>query len=393
MGDSLDKVVVGTALKLLGPLDEESQAQLRIGTEERGCELRSAELRAHTAYLSTALRLHPHVLHGAGAAATAARKDCEASIAFLATRGVHIDAHGVGHTAPQASALQLNALPGPLKHRQRSWLKSADVAHIRTMSQHAQDRLASSGGPEGGAYLHATRGEVRSMLTDAEWLAYTRMRLGATVSDYGTCQLQRVTQDGARTVCGARLDRYGKHCVSCKVGGAVLAAHAESNQVLADACREAGYTSRREQVVPELATAACPNPVLDVDAFGVAGSDRLLLDFTLRNQAATRYQRGGRSDPTRSAEEDKQARYPPRGGVAVRGLAMEVLGRHGPGLAALLQELADRARVQVVQQGRAPGRYLRTWRTRLSVTAARLVGRAVTLATARPPPPNWEDRA
>ena len=139
-----------------------------------------------------------------------------------------------------------------------------------------------------------------------------------------------------------------------------------------------------EQVVLELATAACPSPQLDVDAFGLAGADRLLLDFTLRNSTAARYgsNTGARARAAASGEQDKQDRYPAAGGVAVRGAAMEVLGRHGPGLAALLAELADRARVQAVQQGRAPSRYLRTWRTRLSAVAARLAGRAISLSQA-----------
>ena len=48
----------------------------------------------------------------------------------------------------------------------------------------------------------------------------------------------------------------------CKVGGAVFAAHSEGNQMLADACRNADFTVRREQIVPELATQPCLSPQL-----------------------------------------------------------------------------------------------------------------------------------
>ena len=90
----------------------------------------------------------------------------------------------------------------------------------------------------------------------------------------------------------------------------------------------------------------------------------------MRFGAAARYKWGERANAVASAEADKQRRYPPVGGVSVRGAAMEVLGRHGPGLTALLEELADRARMSAVLQSRAPGRHLRAWRVRLSVAAA-----------------------
>merc|ERR1712026_313219 len=89
---------------------------------------------------------------------------------------------------------------------------------------------------------------------------------------------------------------------------------------------------------------------------------------------------GQRSCPAASAESDKTDRYPPKGGVAVRGVGLEVLGKHGPQLTALLTELADRARAHAIQQGRAPARLLRRWRIQLSATCARLVGRQTSLA-------------
>ena len=138
----------------------------------------------------------------------------------------------------------------------------------------------------------------------------------------------------------------------------------------------------REQIIPELATAKCPSPVMDCDAFGLAGADRLLIDFTLRFGMVDRYKLGKRACPAASAESDKQLRYLPMGGVSVRGVGMEVLGRHGPELTSLLAELADRARISAIQHGRAPARLLRKWRCQLSSICARLVGRQVTLSQA-----------
>ena len=125
----------------------------------------------------------------------------------------------------------------------------------------------------------------------------------------------RSGQNVNRAVCGARMDAFGVHCISCKIGGAVLAAHSEGNQILAEACRDAGYTARREQIIPELATSACSSLQLDVDMFGVAGADRLLIDFTLRSSVAARYRFGARTDATASAEEEKRMRHPASGGV------------------------------------------------------------------------------
>ena len=178
------------------------------------------------------------------------------------------------------------------------------------------------------------------------------------------------------------MDRHGAHCIACKIGGAVTAAHGEGCQVITEAAREAGFTCRREQVIPELATASCPSPVMDIDGWGVPGADRLLLDFTLRFGGAARYGWGQRAEAAASAEADKTKRYPPAGGLLPRGIGMEVLGRHGPELKALLAELADRARHTAVQQGKAPTRLLRKWRCQLSGVAARLVGRQVSQSQA-----------
>ena len=93
----------------------------------------------------------------------------------------------------------------------------------------------------GGAYLLATRAELGSVLTDAEFVAYTRVRLGLPVVTPGPCQLTRATQSGEQAVRGAMMDCSGARCMSCKVGGAVLAARSEGCQVLADVCREAGF--------------------------------------------------------------------------------------------------------------------------------------------------------
>ena len=86
--------------------------------------------------------------------------------------------------------------------------------------------------------------------------------------------------------------------------------------------------------------------------------------------------------------------YPPRGGVVVRGLCMERLGRHGPGLAQTLAELADLVRQRDMDRGQAPRRWLRSWRAQLSAACVRSSHLAIAAAaedlqgrlTARPGP-------
>ena len=381
LGRALDEATATTAQAILGDdLGPDALAQLRVGRELGGRGLRSAEAGAHVAFTASCMRLATHCLQGPHSAPCV--EDCAASAAWLAGRGAHLDEHGICSPAPPPKPMRFRELCAALPKRQRGIWDALDRASAASLPAAAQRRLEDCGGPEGGAYLLASKVDLKASLTDAEFVAYSRLRLGLDLVRAGPCQNTRVTSEGEHKQCGVMLDPQGAHCIACKVGGAVVAAHSEGCQILADATREAGYYCRREQVVPELATAACPSPTLDCDAFGLAGADRLLIDFTLRSGMAGRYKWGQRAHAAASGEGDKQVTYPAAGGVSVRGAGMEVLGRHGPDLTALLSELADRARARAAQQGKAPCRWLRRWRCQLSAVAARLVGRQATLSQA-----------
>lgn len=222
LGAALDRTTLETAETILGPLGPDAKVQLRMGRELGGCDLRSAEVGCFTRFLSTALRLQDVALHGAAAAETAAA--CDTCAAALATRGVFVDERGMGRTAA-ARPLDVRSLPGALPRRMRSWHDALDAAAAARLGKPARERLAACGGPEGGAYLYATRSELRYTLTDTEFASYTRLRLGLPVVAPGPCQLTRVARSGEHAVCGAMMDASGSHCISCKVGGAVLAAH------------------------------------------------------------------------------------------------------------------------------------------------------------------------
>ena len=178
-----------------------------------------------------------------------------------------------------------------------------------------------------------------------------------------------------KRVCGQPADAEGLHAVHCKTGGAPYAAHSQGCNVLYRASCAAGYQSRREQVVPELATTACAAPQLDVEGWGLHGQARLFIDFSIRHPFSSHCSIG--QDATALAEKEKGIHYTSRQGLRVRTAAMETYGRHGAGMVSLLETLADSARQRDRAFGHVPQRWLRRWRIQLSAIAARLVGRAV----------------
>ena len=161
----------------------------------------------------------------------------------------------------------------------------------------------------------------------------------------------------------------------CKCGGAPYCAHSQGANILLKASQQAGYQSRREQVIPELATAACRSPQLDVEGWSTAGCDRLLIDFSIRHPGAARYSTGQQA--TVVAGREKTDHYGSSQGLHVRTAAMETYGCHGEELCSLLEQLADLARQREFAFGLPPTRWLRRWRAQLSLATAHMVGRAI----------------
>ena len=105
------------------------------------------------------------------------------------------------------------------------------------------------------------------------------------------------------------------------------------------------------------------------------------LDFTVVSPWASRNLQAARAGPAESArraEEDKGKEYGSKGGISVKGLAMEAGGRHGPQLGEHLRLLASLARRRDGLAGREPRHHLRVWRQRLAVLLGRFTARAVT---------------
>ena len=341
-------------------------------------------MRCDTGFLATFL-LYPKPESVSAEAWRAAGLTGEAEAALERIRtefGIFVDGWGMPHRQQPADVMDPTTAPKvPLPKRQRAWLSEAAAAAKDNAPEELRGRLEQCGGEEGGIFLTATRTENGgSSLADAEFRTGLRLRLGMPVCAPGPCQHRSAR--GSGSVCGHTLDSSGNHALTCKVGGEVNVLHDAGCQVVLQAARAAGMRALRQQIVPELRTAAKGEPRLDVEAWGSLAFPRLLLDFTVRDPLAARYAKL-RDEPAATAaraEAEKSRTYPPRGGVSVRGLCMERLGRHGPMLAQTLAELADLARQRDADRGMAPRRWLRGWRAELSAANVRSSHRAIATA-------------
>ena len=148
--------------------------------------------------------------------------------------------------------------------------------------------------------------------------------------------------------------------------------------IFCHAARAAGLHSVVEQVIPELATADRAEPRVDVDAWGHPAAPRTLLDVTVCAPFADRYAKC--ESATASAEARKDTEYPAQAGLRVTGVAVDLFGRLGPGLSALLEQWADLARQRDLLRGRPSRRWLHTWRSQISCAVAKGVARLLITA-------------
>ena len=306
-------------------------------------------------------------------------------MAKLAEIGVHLDAWGMPHDTLPATTFDPQAPGRPsMPQRQRPWWQMLDE-HRAAMKGHPEvdrERVTQCAGEEGGAWLMATVAEVGTSLSDPEFKTGLRLRLGLAVCPAGAPCQHTSRQNTASRPCGAGLDAAGTHAQDCKVGGEVNVLHDAGCKILLHATRAAGFAALAEQVGPELRSPQRKEPRLDLEAWGQPSLPRLLVDFTVRDLAATRYVavRGEPAGTAAQGEQEKAVEYPSTGGVRVTGACMERLGRHGPGLAQLLQTLTDLARQRDSQRGQSSRRWLRMWRVQLACAAVRSSHRAITTA-------------
>ena len=126
--------------------------------------------------------------------------------------------------------------------------------------------------------------------------------------------------------------------------------------------RSRTQVTEREVVVPALLTERLTEPRVDVDAWGHLGLPRMRLDFTVVDAKALHHSSAMRkaqdtAQAAAQAEKTKENKYgKTKGGVGDTGIAMQLSGRFGPGLDALLRRLAGYKRAITKAAGRDGGR-------------------------------------
>ena len=200
------------------------------------------------------------------------------------------------------------------------------------------------------------------------------------------CQHQRRQKSdgtaGAR--CLAQLDEQGQHAQKCLIGGDRAKLHDVGCHIIHNACCEAGLKSQREVVVPALMTDRLTEPRVDVDAWGHPGLPHIRLDFTVVDAEAIHYSSAMRkaqdtAPAAAQAEKTKENKCGKvTGGVGVTGIAMQLSGRFGPGLDAILPGYK---RAITKAAGRDGGRSLQEWRKLLSLALARYTAATILSAT------------
>ena len=315
----------------------------------------------------------------------------------IAKDGVLIDRWGMPAAPSLARAEQLCVRQAAkagidLCHRRKAWLiKKADI-QLDNLSVAARSHHWVHGGEEGGLGFVANASSDLAAWDDAEFHINLRRRLRLRITQRGgpcmhmrraarrQAQAPNAAADGA---CAAPLDEYGDHAVQCMIGGDHTAMHDATADEIASMQQQAGLRSRREVYVPQLATAKKTEPRADIMCWGSATLPVLRQDFTMVSPWASRNAAAMQEAPAaaaRRAEEAKDSEYGTKGGISVRGLALEAGGRHGPRLEEHLKFLASLARRRDSLVGREPRHHLRAWRTRIAVLLGRFTAHSVMAA-------------
>ena len=300
-----------------------------------------------------------------------------------------------GLPASQAPADPLRP-PAPARHLLSAYVRRAGEHRLSKLwamtSEDDHIRLLSSGGPVAGQSLMAPPTTEGVDFNDSEIRTALQWRLGVPLA---TTHCRNEPKSGGER-CNAIIQPNGRHCLSCMVGPTRCALHHAVADLLADFITEAGALARREVFVPEFhgkpAAAATADDdethrraaYLDVWGFGSNDIPDLLVDVTIRNAAAPRYQPQAAASPgaaARKASAEKQMRYPPAGGRRAMTFALESWGRLGAEGEAILLSIRAAADRRSARYGHVqPGRFTR-WRRQLDATMQRGLARCISSAT------------
>ena len=281
--------------------------------------------------------------------------------------------------------------PTPARHLLSAYLHTAGQHRLAALwpqlDTNARTRILSCGGVVAGQSLIAPPTTDGVSFHDAEYRLLLKWRFG-TPWPKGHCRNE--PRDGGDR-CNHDIDTDGGHCLACMLGPARYSLHHGVCDQLCGFCAEAGAVPRREAFVPEFAASRAKHTApddderrkaafLDVWAFGTAEVSDLLADVTFRHAGAQRYQPLASQYPgaaARKAAEEKQSRYPPRGGRKAVTFGLESWGRLGAEGEALLLALRAAADNRDRRTGHSqPGRLLR-WRRQLDATVQRGIAKCL----------------
>ena len=333
----------------------------------------------------------------------------QAALGLLADKEVFVSAFGfVSCTTPDDSLLNLfcSAPPISISGLQGRILKAIQNSRFLKLYETAgsareKSRLLSASGPGNGACYSDAPADQNFWLLDLDFTFSSLYRLGIDVpSRSGKCQHYSAAarnDAGIMPICNADLTRSPDHFLMCKKGGCINRIHQAIAHLLALFCREAGYDTRLEVVIPEFAkprSASDQIPtglssreysqmtqgILDVVASHTFDATEFLLDATVRHPMATNSARLAPLIPGAAAingEHDKHIRYPSSKGRCVTPCAIETWGRLGPSLVAFIDTLSATAQRRDLAHGLPRGNYKQRWLTMLSCTLNKAIARAI----------------
>ena len=240
-------------------------------------------------------------------------------------------------------------------------------------------RLHSCSGPVSGRWLSEYPASWWPRIGDDSLQMALRWRVGLpVVRDGAVCCHRSCGKKCETEVCGAVMDIFGDHCLTCNIGPFRFARHAAINSIISEAGRDAGYAVLEEQVVPELCQSSLQEDGsinvnearLDIEMFLHPTAPDRLLDGTVRHPAAAAHLEAAAVTAGVAAARgtaDKARRYPPRNGKVVICCAAETWGYISEDFDNLLAELAVLAARRQRNRGVRPTKWRSRWRTQISI--------------------------
>ena len=181
--------------------------------------------------------------------------------------------------------------------------------------------------------------------------------------------------------------------------GCINRIHQAIAHLLAMFCREAGFDTRLEVIIPEFVRPRNPTDnyqrplglssreysqmeqgILDVFASHPFDATEFLLDATVRHPMASNSAKLAPLIPGAAAisgEHDKHIRYPAKKGRCVTPCAIETWGRLGPAMHSFLESLSSTAQRRDLAHGLPRGNYMQRWLTMLSCTLNKAISKAI----------------